>query len=160
MVRSCSIGRLTAKQSPHKTEASRLLSRGQLRERIERWSAIEHGSATPGERAVANMLADELRGLGLPVRIEEEQVHGGYWWPIGIPTALAALAGLVGRALGVVVGLFAAKAVADDVSCTNPWFRRVFLPKRTTYNVVAEVGPRNAERTLVFVAHHDAAHTG
>lgn len=109
---------------------------------------------------MASMLADEIRGLGLPVRIEEEQVHGTYWWPVGLPTGLAALAGLAGRAPGVLAGLFAAKAVADDISCTSNWFRRWFLPKRTTYNVVAEAGDPDAEQTLVFVAHHDAAHAG
>ena len=106
------------------------------------------------------MLADELRGLGLRTRIEQEQVHGTYWWPIGVPTALASLAGLFGRIAGLVVGLFAAKAVADDITCTDQWFRRLFLPKRTTANVIAEAGPEDAQRTLVFVAHHDAAHAG
>jgi hypothetical protein len=142
------------------TGTSALLSEAALRERVERWAAIEHGSASPGERAVAKLLADELRGLGLDVRIEEERVHGTYWWPIGLPTALAALAGLAGRTLGVVTGLFAAKAVADDMHCRNQWLRRLFLPKRTTYNVVAELGPADAARTLVFVAHHDAPHSG
>ena len=136
-----------------------LLSERELRERIERWAVLEHGSATPGERAVANMLADELRGLGLAVRIEEERVHPTFWWPIGIPTAAAALAGLAGRAIGAVVGLAAAKTVADDIGCDDPWLRPL-LPKRTTYNVVAEAGAPEAERTLVFVAHHDAPHTG
>ena len=106
------------------------------------------------------MIADELRGLGLPARIEAEQVHGGYWWPIGIPTALAALAGLAGGAFAALAGLFGAAAVADDVNCDRFWFRKRFLPKRTTYNVVAEVGPADAERTLVFLAHHDAPHAG
>lgn len=142
------------------TQTRRLLTEAELRERIERWAAIEHGSATPGERAVANMLADELRGLGLPVRIEEEQVHGGYWLPIGIPTALAALAGILGGVIAAVTGFFAAAAVSDDVNCGRFWFRRAFLKKRTTYNVVAELGPADAERTLVFLAHHDAPHAG
>jgi hypothetical protein len=106
------------------------------------------------------MLADELRGLGLNPRIEEEQVHGTYWWPMGILTALAAVAGIVGRTLGVVAGLFAAKAVADDVTQTDQWFRRLFLPQRTTHNVTAEIGPPDAPHTIVFCAHHDAAHAG
>jgi hypothetical protein len=156
---SCSIARLSPQRSPHSKHAA-LLSQAELRERVERWASIEHGSASPGERAVANLLADELRGLGLPVRIEEEEVHGTYWWPVGLPTALAAAAGLAGRLPGAVAGLFAAKAVADDISCTNQWFRRRFLPKRTTHNVVAEAGAAGAARTLVFVAHHDAPHAG
>jgi hypothetical protein len=137
-----------------------LLSEDELRERIERWAAIERGSATPGEHAAAAMIADELRGYGLTVRIEEEQAHGGFWWPIGIPTALAAVAGFAGGAFAAGAGLFGAAAVADDVNCERHWFRRLFLPKRVTHNVVAEVGPADAQRTLVFLAHHDAPHSG
>jgi hypothetical protein len=136
------------------------MSEDELRERIERWASIEHGSASPGEHAVAALIADELRGLGLSARVEEEQVHGGYWWPIGIPTALAAVAGLVGGAFAVIAGLFGAAATADDVNCERHWFRKLFLPKRVTHNVIAELGPRDAERTIVFLAHHDAPHAG
>src|SRR3954453_18968318 len=106
------------------------------------------------------MIADELRAYGLEPRVEEEQVHGGYWMPIGIPTALAAVAGVIGGAFAVAAGLFSAAATADDVNCERHWFRKRFLPKRTTHNVIAEVGPADAERTLVFVAHHDAPHAG
>jgi Peptidase family M28 len=140
--------------------ASGLLSEAELRSRIERWASIEHGSASPGEHAVAAMIADELCGYGLQPRIEPEQVHGGYWWPIGIPAALAAVAGVIGGAFAVVAGLFSAAATADDVNCERHWFRKLFLPKRTTHNVIAEVGPEDAERTLVFIAHHDAPHAG
>jgi Peptidase family M28 len=136
------------------------MSEDELRERIERWASIEHGSASPGEHAVAALIADELRGLGLSARVEEEQVHGGYWWPIGIPTALAAVAGLVGGAFAVIAGFFGAAATADDVNCERHWFRKLFLPKRVTHNVIAELGPPDAERTIVFLAHHDAPHAG
>jgi hypothetical protein len=34
------------------------------------------------------------------------------------------------------------------------------LPHRPTFNVVAEAGDPDGERTVVFVAHHDAAHSG
>jgi hypothetical protein len=136
------------------------MSEDELRERVERWASIEHGSASPGEHAVAAMIADELRGLGLSVRVEEEQAHGGYWWPIGIPTALAAVAGFVGGAFAVIAGLFGAAATADDVNCERHWFRKLFLRKRVTHNVIAELGPRDAERTIVFLAHHDAPHAG
>jgi hypothetical protein len=137
-----------------------LLTEAELRSRLALWCSIEHGSASAGEHAVAALIADELRGYGLDTRIEEEQAHGGYWWPIGIPTALAAIAGMVGGAFAAISGLFAAAAVADDVNCERHWFRRLFLPKRTTHNVIAEAGPRDAPRTLVFLAHHDAPHAG
>jgi hypothetical protein len=51
-------------------------------------------------------------------------------------------------------------AVYDDVSGGSLWFRRRALPQRATWNVVAELGDPEAGRTVVFVAHHDAAHSG
>ncbi len=33
------------------------------------------------------------------------------------------------------------------------------LPKRTAHHVLAELGPPDAERTVVLMAHHDAAHS-
>jgi hypothetical protein len=58
------------------------------------------------------------------------------------------------------VGAAAAAAIWDDVSGGRLWHRRALLPHRTTWNVVAEAGDSRAERTLVLVAHHDAAHSG
>ncbi len=58
------------------------------------------------------------------------------------------------------MGAFAAAAVWDDSGGGRLWFRRAVLPRRTTWNVVAEAGDRDAERTLVFISHHDAAHSG
>jgi len=136
------------------------MSPAELRERIERWASIEHGSASPGEHAVAALVAEELRGLGLDVHVEEERVHGGFWFPIGIPTALAAIAGAIGGAAAAFIGLFSAAAVADDINCKHFWFRKRFLRKRTTHNVIAELGPGDAERTLVFLSHTDAPHAG
>jgi hypothetical protein len=37
---------------------------------------------------------------------------------------------------------------------------RSLLARRETYNVICELGPADAERTVVFVAHHDAPHSG
>jgi hypothetical protein len=136
------------------------LTETDLRERVERWASFDHGSATDGEARLAVMLADELRGLGLDVVVEEEPAHGGYWFPVGIPAALAAIAAFFGRAVAAFAGLFAAAAVADDINCERYWFRRRFLRTRTTRNVVASVGPPDAARTLVFMAHYDAPHSG
>ena len=128
---------------------------------MTRISAIHRPSASTGERRAAELIAGELEAAGARVRLEEETVHGTYWWPIGLLTGLAALAGLTGRrTLRLAAGLFSAAAVADDVTAGPKWFRRRFLPRRTTTNVVAEVGDPNAERTVVLVSHHDAAHTG
>ncbi|MEA2398242.1 MAG: hypothetical protein QOK25_1798, partial [Thermoleophilaceae bacterium] len=122
-----------------------------------------------GERRAAEWIADRLREHGWPVRVEEERAHGGYWWPLGLANAGAALAGgwlsvrprsRWRRALASLVGATAAAAIWDDVSGGRLWLRRALLPHRTTWNVVAEAGDSRAERTLVLVAHHDAAHSG
>src|SRR5206468_6456155 len=76
------------------------------------------------------------------------------------PAGLAALAGLLGRRRpALVTGLLAAASVADDLRFGARPLRRA-LSRKTTVNVVGEVGPADAPRTLVFVSHHDAAHTG
>ncbi len=131
-----------------------LLTEDELRERVERLAAIERGSASDGERRAAELIAEEIGG-----RLETERAHGGYWWPVGILTALAGLAGALGGRLSrLVVGLFAATAVIDDITGGKQWFRRRFLPSRETVNVVAEFG--EGPDTVVVVAHHDAAHSG
>jgi hypothetical protein len=137
-----------------------LLTEPELRERVTRLAAIDRPSASPGERAAAQLIAAELRDLGLAARIEEEQVHGTYWWPLGLATAAAALAGAGrARARAAAVGLAAAAVVVDDLRIGPRALRRL-LPKRTTANVVAEVGEPGASRTVIVVSHHDAAHAG
>ncbi|HEU0024166.1 MAG TPA: M28 family peptidase [Thermoleophilaceae bacterium] len=124
-------------------------------------ASFERPSASDGERKAAEWLAGELRSAGCDVRIEEERAHGGYWWPLGLLNAASAVVALARRRLlSVLVGGTAAAAIWDDVSGGRLWFRRATLPHRATWNVVAESGDRSAERTLVLIAHHDAAHTG
>lgn len=136
-----------------------LLTETELRERVERLAAIDRPSASDGEAQAAELIAQELRDTGAEVRVEREDAHGGYWWPIGILTGLAGLAGAFrGRLASLAVGLFAAAAVVDDITGGKQWFRRTFLPKRTTTNVIAEIG--EGEETVLLVAHHDAAHSG
>jgi len=141
--------------------------RTHLRQAIAHLAAIDRPSASPGEHAAAEWIAAQLAEFGCGVRVEEERAHGGYWFPLGVPNALAGAAGLLarrggrrGRLLAAAAGAFAAAAIWDDVGGGRLWFRRRFLPSRPTWNVVAETGDRQAQRTLVFVAHHDAAHSG
>ena len=138
-----------------------LLTESELRERVERLAAIERGSASAGEAEAAELIAEELGEAGARVRLEREDAHGGYWWPVGILMCLAGLAGaLRGRLGATAAGLFAATAVTDDVTGGKQWFRRAFLPKRATTNVVAEIGPEDAADIVLVMAHHDAAHSG
>ena len=139
------------------------MKRRELIERVVReLAAYERPSASEGERRAAEWLAGELREAGCrDVRVEEESAHGGYWWPLGILNAAAALAAkLGGRRAAAVAGALGAAAVYDDVSGGRLWFRRRALPHRSAWNVVAEAGDPDAERTIVFIAHHDAAHSG
>ena len=137
-----------------------LLSEADLRRLVGRLAAISRGSASPGEREAAELIAEDLRGAGARARTEEEPAHGTYWWPLGLLMGASALAGVAHGRLWGLVGAGAAAAAADDITAGSLWFRRRFLPMRNTVNVVAEVGPADAERAAVFVAHHDAAHSG
>jgi Zn-dependent M28 family amino/carboxypeptidase len=137
-----------------------LLGEEALRERVERLAAIERGSAGPGEREAAELIAAELRETGARVAVETERVHGTYWWPIGIPCAAAAAAGLSrSRAAAVVTGALAAASTAEDVRVGPRLLRRV-LPQRDTTNVIAEFGDPAAKDVVLVTAHHDSAHAG
>ncbi len=140
----------------------RPVSRRALIERVVReLASYERPSASEGERRAAEWLADEFRSAGCSeVRVEEERAHGGYWWPLGLLNAGSALAAMLGRLPAALVGAVASAAVYDDVSGGRLWFRRRALPHSPTWNVVAEAGDPDAARTVVFVAHHDAAHSG
>jgi Peptidase family M28 len=134
-----------------------------MRERLEELESIHRPSASDGERQAADWLVTQFRELGVEARIEEEEAHGTYWWPLGIGAAAGAVGGLAAlrgrRGLGFALGAAGAAAIADDFPPGQRRLRRL-LPRRQTYNVVAELGPADAERTVVFVAHHDAAHAG
>lgn len=134
-----------------------------LRGRLEELEKIERPSASEGEREAAEWLVDQLGELGAEARIEAEPAHGTYWWPLGIGAglgALGAIAALRGRRLlGLALGALGAAGVADDFPPGRRRLRRI-LPRSTTYNVVCELGDPDAERTVVVIAHHDAAHSG
>src|SRR4051794_20598352 len=136
-----------------------------LRSTIETLEQIDRASASEGEREAAEWIRARFEELGLPVRIEEEVAHGTYWVPLGLMSAAAGIAGQYAgrgrraRALAAGIGALAAAGIVDDVSGGPHVFRRA-LPKRTTYNVVAEAGDPEGSLTLLFIAHHDAAHGG
>ncbi len=131
-----------------------------LREIVETLERLERPSASPGELEAAEWIRARFEALGARARIEAEPAHGTYWWPEGLATLAAGLAGLQGsRRLAGLVGALTAASVVDDVS-GGPHVLRRLLPRRTTHNVLAELGDPDAERTVVFVSHHDAAHGG
>jgi acetylornithine deacetylase/succinyl-diaminopimelate desuccinylase-like protein len=134
-----------------------------LREKLEELEKIDRPSASEGERRAAEWLVARFAELGAEARIEAEPAHGTYWWPLGIGAALGAagaIAALRGRRLlGAALGAVGAAGIVDDFPPGQRRLRRI-LPKRTTYNVVCELGDAGAKRTVVVIAHHDSAHSG
>jgi hypothetical protein len=137
-----------------------LLDESQLRHHVEWLSALDRETAGPGEREAGERLAVILEDLGFTTHRDPERVHGTYWWPIGLATGAAALAGLTGsRRLGALIGALAAAAAVDDIA-VGPRLLRRALRQRETVNVWGTLGPDDAARTVIVVAHHDAAHSG
>jgi hypothetical protein len=135
---------------------------------IHELASLERPSASAGERRAAELIARRLEALGCAVKVERERAHGGYWWPMGLANTLALAGGVAAlrsrarqaRAAAAVLSGLAAAAIWDDVGGGRLWFRRLLLPHRDTWNVVAETGDPEAARTIVLIAHHDAAHSG
>lgn len=146
-----------------------------LRARLEELEVIERPSASDGEREAAEWIADQFSALGATARIEVEDAHGTYWWPLGIGAGLGVAAGLLARsgsdrakspagrsfrrAAGAALGALGVAAIATDFPPRKRHLRR-YLKRRETHNVICELGDPQAEKTVVLVSHHDAAHAG
>lgn len=136
----------------------------EVREVIETLAARERGSASEGERWAAHWIADRLAAHGCDVAVEDERVRPDTWRNLIALNAAGAVAGLAAsrgaRLLPALMASATLAALADDIQNGLRLARRLTVPERTTWNVTAECGDRDAERTLVVLAHHDAAHTG
>ena len=133
-----------------------------LRAELSELAAIHRPSASAGEQQAAEWALARLREHGARGRVEAETVHGDYWSPLVLLSAMGAAGALLGdrhRLTGGALSALAAAGVWDDITGGRHHVRR-FLPQRETFNVVAEIGPGDARRTVVLVAHHDAAKSG
>ncbi len=136
-----------------------------LREVIEQLAPLERAPGSAGEAEAADWIAERLRATGCEVKVEAAEYHDGYAKPIGTLAAIATLAGALalkrhGRLAGGLIAALAGAAIADDVANTHRVFRRRLSKPLPTQNVVAIAGDPDADRTLVVMAHHDAASTG
>jgi len=134
------------------------------RELLDELCRFDRETASDGERIAAAWLVERLRAEGVDdVRLEEERGHQTFWWPLGLTSAaglLAGIRGVRGRSVAAAaLGAAAAWAAADELPPRGRRLRRA-LPQGTATNVVAALGPADARRTVVLVAHHDAAHSG
>jgi hypothetical protein len=134
------------------------------REVIETLAARERGSASEGERWAAHWIAERLHAAGCEAVVEEEAVRPDTWRNLLALSAAGTLAGIAAargaRALPALAATATLAALADDIQNGLHLARRATTPERTTWNVTAECGDRHAERTVVVLAHHDAAHSG
>ncbi len=136
-----------------------------LKEVIEHLAQFERSPGSAGEAQAADWIAARLRDAGCEAEVEPAEYHEGYAKPIGTLAAITTLAGVLalnrrGRLAGGLLAALAGAAIADDVANTHRVFRRRLTRPLPTQNVVAVTGDRGAERTLVVLAHHDAASTG
>lgn len=144
---------------------SRAVSGEVLREVIEELAPLERGAGSPGEQEAAHRVCERLEQAGCAAWVDEELYDDGYARLHAGFSALGVLAGAMaarrrGRVVAAIAGLAAALAAADDAGNGARFVRRRILGRRPTWNAVAEAGDRTAERTLVVMAHHDAAPTG
>ncbi len=137
---------------------------GLLREVVAQLAVIQRLPTSEGEREAAHLIAERLRGSGWEAAVETVPAHSSYAWPVGLLSAAGALSALAAgrgrRVLGTVGAALAAAGIADDISGGSRPFRRLVVPRRTAWNVVARGGDPDAARTLVVLAHHDAAPSG
>jgi hypothetical protein len=136
-----------------------------LRGVVEALAPLERRAGSAGEEQAARWIAERLRGAGCETEVEEEQFLDGYAKVIGTLAAAGAVAGAAAltkrlRKPSAAAAALVTAAIADDVSNGPRVFRRLSTPPRPTWNVVAQCGDPTAERTLVVLAHHDAAPTG
>ncbi len=135
-----------------------------LRETIETLAPLDRTPGSVGEEQAAEWLAERLRAAGATTTIEPAAAATGYAKIIGSLCAAAAAGGLLAlagqRRLGAALAATAGALIADDVSNGLRPYRRTLIKAEPTQNVVAQVGPDDAARTVVVLAHHDSAPTG
>lgn len=138
-----------------------------LRATVETLAAIDRPPCSEGEREAAEWIAARLDREGCDARVERTPAFPSYAPTHAGLSALAALGGLLARsrrpATRLAGGALAAAAGAGIVAdCTNgPRVVRPLWQRRgTATSVIAQAGDRGAPRTLVVLAHHDAAPTG
>jgi len=135
-----------------------------MRSIVTELAAIPRLPTSAGERQAAHVIRERLEGLGCRAAVEEVPAYRSYAWPIGVLSALGVAAGIASlrghRVLGALGGTAAALGVVDDITGGPMLCRRLAMRSGTAYNVVAETGDPAALRTLVVLAHHDAAPSG
>jgi Peptidase family M28 len=136
-----------------------------LQEVIERLAPLDRTPCSPGEREAAEWLAQRLRAAGAhDLALESEPSWGAFQvqaTALGLLGTLACALALARRPTAAVAcALASTLGVIDEAQNGPRVLRRAVRRRRTTVNVVGRAGDAGAVRTLVVLAHHDAAKTG
>jgi hypothetical protein len=130
-----------------------------LKADVEALSAIERRAATPGDRDSANWVAGRMREIGLDhVQIEPFRCHSTWVIPHGAHAVLGLFAARLPAILRIPLIAAIAASYEADYSGRDQTLRSLLPGAGVGHNVVGRTG--GGARTLVLVAHHDAAHTG
>jgi hypothetical protein len=137
-----------------------------LSEVVEELAGFERRAGSEGEHRAAEWIARRLRACDCEAEVEEADFHAGYaglMRGISLAGSAAGIATLAARGLrppAAAVAALAGAAMADDIANGPRLARRVIQRREPTWNVVGSAGDPSAARTLVLLAHHDAAPTG
>lgn len=129
---------------------------------VEGLSSIERRAGSAGERESAEWVAQRLREAGVG-EVELAEYRGHSTWAVATTAhmVLALLASLPGG--WITRGLVPAILLSFEADShgRRMWLRSLLPGKRRGYTVQSRIPARGRpERTVVIVAHHDAAHTG
>lgn len=128
---------------------------------VARLLEFDRRAATVGEYRSARCIADSLIAIGVKdVVLSTFRSHSSWVPPHLTHIAIGGLAAMIDHTAFRALGALATISYELEVSGRNQWIRRLIPAGRAT-SVNARI-PANGEshRTLLIVAHHDAAHTG
>ena len=136
-----------------------------LRTVVEPLAGLVRRAGSRDEEQAARLVVDAFARVGTAARIDEVAFRDGY---ASLLMPLAAVGLVVGlrsaggrrRPLGALAAAAATAALVDDVENGRRVWRSAVRDPQPTWNVVAQAGDGEADRTLVVLAHHDAAPTG
>jgi len=134
-----------------------------LRHDVEHLASLDRRTTSPGERSSADWIAGRLRDIGAADVTSCRFRSQSSWAPTNLAHVVLAMA--AGAMPGIIGRLLAAAVAASyelDVSGRSHWLRRL-LPAKTGVSVTGCIplpGGAKPDKTLVLVAHHDAAHNG
>jgi acetylornithine deacetylase/succinyl-diaminopimelate desuccinylase-like protein len=131
-----------------------------IRRDVDELAAMERGSAAADKPQVA-WLERRLRDAGAhEIRVEPFAFQRNWVWRHGAHAAAGIGAAALGGAPGAALATATAASYELELSARRQWTARL-LPQGEGANVVARVpAAAPAERTIVFLAHHDVQKTG